>query len=257
MGDKIIVGIHQPNFLPWLGYFYKMAKCDIFVLLDNVQYTKNSFINRNRIKTPQGELWLTVPVRVKGRFGQLIKDVEIDNTANWRKKHLGTLEANYKKAKFFEQIFSSLKAAYYADNYGNLCEFNIRLLKLILSILKLEKRLVRASELDVGGESTQLLISIVKEVGGNVYLSGFGGAKYQEEELFKKAGITLAFYDFKHPVYPQLWSDFIPNLSVIDLLFNAGPESLNIILHNKCNDYRQSTPMEDGRERAAGGGGEV
>jgi len=237
MGDKLIVGIHQPNFLPWLGYFYKLAKSDVFVLLDNVQYTKNSFVNRNKIKTSQGAIWLTVPVKIKGRFGQLIKDVEINNTVNWRKKHLRTLEANYKKAKSFERIFSGLKAAYYADDWSNLCELNIRLLESLLSILKLEKRLVRASELNVEGESTQLLISIVKEVGGNVYLSGFGGAKYQEEELFEEAGITLEYYEFEHPVYPQLWSDFIPNLSIIDLLFNCGPKSFTAILHNKgAND---------------------
>lgn len=226
----MIVAIHQPNFLPWLGYFYKIAKCDTFVLLDNVQYTKNSFINRNKIKTPEGELWLTVPVKVKGRFGQLIKDVEIDNIVDWRKKHLRTLEMNYKRAKFFEQVFSRLKAVYYVNDWDNLCELNIRLLEEVLSILKLEKKLVRASELNVEGESTRLLINIVKAVGGNVYLSGFGGAKYQEEELFKQAGIALEYYDFKHPVYPQLWSDFVPNLSVIDLLFNCGSESLNIIL---------------------------
>lgn len=233
MGDKIIAGIHQPNFLPWLGYFYKMAKCDDFVLLDNVQYTKNSFINRNRIKTPQGTMWLTVPVKIKGRFGRLIKDVEINNTVNWKKKHLGTLGGNYKKARFFEQIFPGLEAIYYANDWNNLCELNLRLLEWVLSMLELEKRLIRASELGVEGESTQLLINIVKEVGGNVYLSGFGGAKYQEEELFKEAGITLEYYEFEHPVYPQLWSDFIPNLSIIDLLFNCGPKSFAVILHNR------------------------
>jgi len=235
VGNKVIVGIHQPNFLPWLGYFYKLAKCDTFVLLDNVQYTKNSFINRNRIKTPQGVKWLTVPVKIKGRFGQLIKDVEINSTIDWRKKHLGTLEANYKKARFFEPVFQGLKAVYCANDWDALCEVNIQLLKWSLSVLKLDRELVRASELNVWGESTRLLIDIVKEIGGDVYLSGFGGAKYQEEELFKKAGITLAYYEFKHPVYPQLWSDFVPNLSIIDLLFNCGPESLDIILRGKEN----------------------
>ena len=229
----MIVGIHQPNFLPWLGYFYKIAKSDVFVLLDNVQYTKNSFINRNRIKTSQGAMWLTVPVRIKGRFGQLIKDVEINDTVDWQKKHLGTLGANYGKARFFEAIFQGLKTIYYADDWSNLCELNVRLLEWVLSLLKLEKRIVRASDLNVKGESTRLLVSIVKAVGGDVYLSGFGGAKYQEEELFKQEGIELQYYEFNHPVYPQLWSDFVPNLSIIDLLFNCGPESLDIILRGK------------------------
>jgi hypothetical protein len=229
----MIVAIHQPNFLPWLGYFYKIAKCDVFVLLDNVQYVKNSFINRNKIKTPQGAQWLTVPVKIKGRFGQLIKDVEINNTMDWRKKHLRTLEMNYKRAKYFEPVFRGVEAIYFARDWQNLCELNIEILKWVVSLLGIEKRLMRASELNVKGEGTQLLINIVKEVGGNTYLSGFGGAKYQEEELFKEVGIKLQYYDFTHPVYPQLWSGFVPNLSIIDLLFNCGPESLSIILYGK------------------------
>jgi len=229
----MIVAIHQPNFLPWLGYFYKMAKCDVFVLLDNVQYTKNSFINRNRIKTSQGAQWLTVPVKTKGRFGQLIKDVEINNTVDWRRKHLRALEMNYKRARFFETVFQGLETIYFAHDWYNLCELNVRLLEWVLSLLGMEKRLVRAAELNVKGVGTQLLINIVKEVGGDVYLSGFGGAKYQEEGLFKEAGINLEYYDFEHPIYPQLWSGFVPNLSIIDLLFNCGPESLNIILYGK------------------------
>jgi len=103
----------------------------------------------------------------------------------------------------------------------------------VLSILKLEKKVVQASELNVKGKSMRLIIDIVKAVGGKVYLSGFGGAKYQDEKLFKEEGIELRYYEFSHPVYPQLWSDFIPNLSIIDLLFNCGPESLNIILRGK------------------------
>ena len=223
----MVVAIHQPNFLPWLGYFYKLGRSDVFVLLDNVQYTKNSFINRNRIKTPQGAKWLTVPVKIKGRSGQLIKDVEINNAADWRKKHLRTLEANYKKARFFEPIFQGLEAVYYANEWDNLCEFNIRLLKWALSMLKSEKRLIRASELSVGGKGTQLLINIVKALGGNMYLSGFGGVKYQEEGLFREAGITLSYCEFEHPIYPQLWGEFVSNLSVADLLFNCGPASLD------------------------------
>jgi hypothetical protein len=166
----MIVAIHQPNFLPWLGYFYKIAKCDVFVLLDNVQYVKNSFINRNKIKTPQGAQWLTVPVKTKGRFGQLIKDVEINNTVDWRKRHLRTLEMNYKRAKYFEPVFRGVEAIYFARDWQNLCELNIEILKWVVSILGIEKKLMRASELNVKGEGTQLLINIVKEVGGNTYL---------------------------------------------------------------------------------------
>ncbi|RKY50104.1 MAG: hypothetical protein DRP91_02555 [Candidatus Neomarinimicrobiota bacterium] len=226
MGDKI-VAIHQPNFLPWIGYFYKIVKSDIFVFLDSVQYTKNSFINRNKVKTSQGEMWLTVPVSFS--FGQLIREVRINNVVDWRKKHLKTLEINYKKAKFFYEVFEIVEEVYYSEDWMNLSEFNICLIEKIMSYLGLSCSFVRSSSLGISGKGTELLVNIVKKVGGNVYLSGFGGAKYQEEKLFKNEGISLIYYDFTHPVYEQLWGNFIPNLSIIDLLFNVGDGSASVI----------------------------
>ncbi len=222
MDDKI-VGIHQPNFLPWIGYFYKIGKSDVFVFLDNVQYAKNSFINRNKIKTPQGAAWLTVPVSFK--FGQLINEVKINNETKWREKHLKTLEMNYKKANFFDDIFEIIKKIYYLRDWQNLSDFNISLIKSIVSYFGLDKSFVKSSALGVRAKSTELLIQIVKKVGSDVYLSGFGGVKYQDEGLFKKGGINLEYYNFHHPTYTQLWGRFIPNLSMIDLLFNCGPKS--------------------------------
>jgi len=224
----MIVGIHQPNFLPWIGYFYKIARSDAFVFLDSVQYSKNSFINRNRIKTPQGAVWLTVPVSFK--FGQLINEVTISNKTDWREKHLKTLEMNYKRATFFEDVFKIIKRIYYLKDWQNLSDFNIRLIRAVLSYLGLDKPLVKSSSLNVKGKSTELLLQIIKKVDGNIYLSGFGGAKYQEEKLFKKEGIELVYYNFSHPTYAQLWGNFISNLSIIDLLFNYGKESTKIIL---------------------------
>jgi len=226
MGSRI-VAIHQPNFLPWIGYFYKIAKSDIFVFLDNVQYTKNSFINRNKIKTPQSAMWLTVPVSFN--FGQLINEVKINNEINWREKHIRTLEMNYKRANFFEDVFEIIKKIYYLKNWQNLSDFNISLTKTIASYLGLDKPFVKSSALGIKGKSTELLIQIVKKVGGNVYLSGFGGAKYQEEGLFKNEGIKLVYYNFTHPIYKQLWNGFIANLSIVDLLFNAGHTSIEVI----------------------------
>lgn len=224
----MLVSIHQPNFLPWIGYFYKIVKSDIFVFLDNVQYTKNSFINRNKIKIPQGDIWLTVPISFK--FGQLINEVKINNKTDWREKHLKTLEMNYKRTYFYEDVFKIIKETYYLKNWQNLSDFNISIIKTITSYLGLNKSIIKSSSLDVQGKSTKLLIQIVKKVGGNAYLSGFGGIKYQEEELFKKEGIKLVYYNFTSPIYKQLWSKFIPNLSIIDLLFNYGKKSINVIL---------------------------
>ncbi len=121
----MIVAIHQPNFWPWIAYFYKILRCDTFVFLDNVQYTKNSFINRNKIKTSQGYIWLTVPVSFN--FGQKILEVKINNNTDWRKKHLKTLELNYKKAIFFEEIYEIIKEVYYKEEWLYLIDLNIDL----------------------------------------------------------------------------------------------------------------------------------
>jgi len=223
----MIITIHQPNFLPWIGYFYKILKCERFVFLDNVQYTKNSFINRNKIKTSQGELWLTVPVSF--HFGQKIFEVKIDNSFDWRKKHLKTLELNYRKAPFFDEIYSLIEEVYYKDGWESISDLNIELILKICNYLNIEREFIRSSDLGVDGKATELLISIVKELNGKVYLSGFGGAKYQEERLFEEAGIKLVYYDFQHPIYNQLYGSFIPNLSIIDLLFNSGKLSADVI----------------------------
>ncbi len=222
------VAIHQPNFLPWLGYFYKIAKCDVFVFLDSVQYTKNSFINRNKIKTPQLDAWLTVPVSFK--FGELISEVRINNDTSWREKHLKTLEMNYKKSKCFEEVFNEIKQIYYLKDWQYLSDFNISLLKAITSYIGLNKSFIKSSTWDIPAQSTELLVQIVKKMNGNTYLSGFGGANYQEEDLFTKEGISLEYYNFHHPTYTQLWGEFIPNLSIIDLLFNCGSKSRDYLL---------------------------
>jgi len=223
----MIVAIHQPNFLPWLGYFYKVAKCDVFVFLDDAQYSKNSFINRNKVKTSQDAIWLTVPVSFK--FGELINEVKINNQIPWREKHLKTFEMNYKRADFFEDVFEIIKGIYCSKDWQNLSDLNISLAEAIACYLGLNTPFVKSSALSVEAKSTELLMQIVKKVGGDIYLSGFGGVKYQEETEFAKAGIKLMYSDFNHPVYKQLWGDFIPNLSVMDLLFNAGSGALEII----------------------------
>jgi len=219
-----IVAIHQPNFLPWLGFFYKMLKSDIFVFLDNVQYSKNSYQNRVKIKTPQGAIWLTVPVSHK--FGQLTSEVEINNEEPWRKKHLKTLELNYKKTSFFKEVFELLQEIYLKKEWELLVDFNIELIFGISKFLGIKTETIRASSLNVSGKSTDLLISIAKELNASTYLSGKGGAIYQDEEKFKAKGINLVYSDFRHPVYTQAWGEFIEGLSIIDLLFNCGNDSI-------------------------------
>lgn len=225
----MIVAIHQPNFLPCIGYFYKLIKSDIFVLLDDVQFTKNSFINRNRIKTPNGAQWITVSIIHKGRFRQMIFETEIANENKWKKKILGSFRANYSKSTFFQKYYPVLETII-MNKYERLVDLNIALLKWVLKELEIDTSIVCSSTIKgVEGYSTERLISICRALGFNNYLSGFGGENYQDKKLYQEADIKLLIYDFQPPIYPQLWGDFLSNLSIVDLLFNCGYNSKKII----------------------------
>jgi len=222
------IAVHQPQYLPWLGYFHKMMMADVFVFLDNVQFKKNEFQNRNRIKTKDRVIWLTVPVI--HRFPQLISEVMINNRENWRKKHLRTLEINYRKAPYFERFFPIFVEGLEKE-WVYLSPLNIYFVEKIAEALAIEKRFVVASELESLPEgATDRLVAICRKLGGNTYISGAGGRGYLELTKFEKAGIKVIFQEFKHPVYPQLYGEFEPYLSVVDLLFNLGEESGKIIL---------------------------
>jgi hypothetical protein len=226
----MIAAIHQPNFVPWIGYFYKISKADVFVLLDDVQFTKNSFINRNQIKTPQGAQWLTLPALQTGKFGQNINEVGIVQFEHNIKKVLKTVEGNYKKAAFYDQYFPGFENCL-LQNGDNMAAINIALIKWVVTELEIKTPLITSSDLKVEGESTLRLINICKQINADNYLSGFGGNKYQEAELYKEHGIELTMTNFKHPEYKQLWGDFAPSMSIIDLLLNCGDQS-KIILEN-------------------------
>jgi len=219
----MIVAIHQPNFLPWIGYFYKMLKADRFVFLDDVQFIRRGYTARVKIKTKDGETWLTVPVIKKGRYLQSINEVELEPDTKWKKKTLGTLHASYAKAPFFKSFFPELESIIMND-FQLLSELNIALIKWLATIFEINTPNIRSSELNgITGESTDRLVNICKALNADKYLSGFGGQKYQEQETFNQNNIELSIYNFTHPVYPQPWGDFLPGLSSIDFLFNCGP----------------------------------
>lgn len=223
----MLAAIHQPQFMPWLGYFDKMDRCDVFVLLDNVQYKKNEYQNRNRIKTSQGWQWLTVPV--KYRFPQMINEVQIDNSVDWQKKHLHALETNYRKAHYFEKYINLFKE-FYSKEWQTLSQVNIASIALLKDILGIKTRVVIASEMQgLRDEPNLRLIDICKRLGADTYLAGKDGRNYMNLDLFNDAGIKLEFQEFKHPAYPQLFGRFEYFMSAIDLTFNCGNESLEII----------------------------
>lgn len=219
-----VVAIHQPNYIPWPGYFHKLAACDVFVHLDAVQYPRGqSFAARNRIKTPNGVTYLTVPVSVpKGHEGKAsYLEVELADE-RWRDKHLKTVEQSYKRAPHFEEVFELYRAG--LERGETLVDLNIGLIEAIARYLGIETRRVRLSELlDSFGEKTELILDVCRAVGSDTYLSGSGGGReYTNEELLNEHGIELRYDEYEYPEHPQLWNGFEPNLSVLDLLFNCG-----------------------------------
>jgi hypothetical protein len=223
----MIVAIHQPQYLPWIGYFHKIDRADKFVLLDNVQYKKNEWQNRNKIKNSNGWQWITLPVIY--RFGEKIKEIRINNRVQWRKKHLHSIFINYRRAPYFKEYFHIFEDVY-SKEWEFMVDINKEFIRRIMYILGIEKELILASKLGLlDNDPTDRLVNICIKVGGNTYLSGRDGAKYMNLEKFKGVGLKIIFQDFRHPVYPQLYGNFIENLSIIDLLFNCGDRSINIL----------------------------
>jgi len=226
----MIVSIHQPQYLPWLGYFDKIDKADAFVLLDNVQFKKNEVQNRNKIKTAAGEQWLTVPVMYQ--FPQLINQVEINNRERWQHKQQQALISNYKKAPHWsvlEAFFTDL----FQSQWQTISQLNIHVVKKLVEILGIKTPLHIASEMgNFPEDPDERLIAITKYLGADTYLAGSGGRNYMDVDKYNRNSIKVLFQDYKHPVYHQLFGDFLPYMSVIDLIFNHGDESLRILRGN-------------------------
>uniref|UniRef100_A0A7C4YSC9 WbqC family protein n=1 Tax=candidate division WOR-3 bacterium TaxID=2052148 RepID=A0A7C4YSC9_UNCW3 len=216
----IKIGIHQPNFLPHTGFFKKLFLSDIFVILDDVQFSRRSFTQRTLIKYDNFAGWLTIPVLKKGRYYQLIKDTEIDNEREWMKMHLKTFYHFYRKARYFFEIYDILKEIY-SKKERFLIDFNIRGIYRIKDYLGIDKKIVFSSEINVKGTKTDRIIQILKRLDGNVYVSGEGGKKYLDMDKMNENGFKVIFYE-RVKEYRQLGLGFIPGLSIIDLLFNEG-----------------------------------
>jgi len=224
----MVVGILQPGYLPWLGFFEQVYRSDIFVIYDDVQYDKNGWRNRNRIKTPNGIQWLTVPVILKKQNKPPIKDVRINNQENWRKKHLESIKTNYSRAKYFFTYYPIFEKIY-SKEWEFLIDLDIQIIHVICDVLGLKREFRLSSDLVAEGDKNFRLIDICKKLGADTFYEGQSGKDYIDEKCFKDAGIEVQFQDYKHPEYSQLYGDFIPYLSIIDLLFNEGDRSLEIL----------------------------
>ena len=221
------VGIHQPQYLPWLPYFLKIAKCDIFIILDHVDFQKNGLQNRNQIKTDKGHQWITVPVEHK--LGQKINDIKINNQLNWRKKHTKSIINHYSRSKYFDFYIDDFKKIY-EMNWVKLVDLNLAFIYLILNILEIKTKIIKSSSLNVEGKSSQLLINICKKVGAETYISGIGAREYLNQNDFKKNEIELIL---EPPVFPKKYNQvynnigFLNDLSVVDIIMNCGKEYEN------------------------------
>jgi hypothetical protein len=213
------ISTHQPNYIPWLGYFYKIAESDIFVFLDDVQYSNHGMHNYHYVKTPQGSYRMKIPVI--GSQGDLIKSIRTRDELEWKDKHLKILTANYKRAKFFEEIFSDFSGLINSP-YPNLATQNMTIVKFLCERLGIETRFIEASSLNITSTREDRIIDICNTLHGEIYNSGSGARGYQKEEDFTLKGITLKYSAFQPFIYPQQWGDFQSNVTILDYLMNCG-----------------------------------
>ena len=224
-----VLAAHQPNFLPWLGLFHKVEQADVWVLADDVQYSRGSLTNRNRIRTASGWQWLTVPVLTRGRGRQQICDVQTEPDGDWRRKHCQSLRWHYGHAPFFDAYAPAIEGLY-AGAGPQLIDLNVALLRHLLQLLEVEVEVRFSSQMDLPNERTSRLVDMAKSCDCQVYLAGGVASKaYLDGEAFAAAGIECRFTPFEHPVYPQCHAGFVAEMSVVDLLFNCGPQSREVL----------------------------
>lgn len=220
------IAIHQPNYLPWIGFFDKLDSVEKFVLLDKASQSKSGYTNRAKIKTPNGPYLLTVPLKNKE---QPINELLIAHGKNWSTNHWKAIEANYKKSKFWSLYKDDLQELYHKQ-WTHIAPLNIALIRHFKSLLTIPTEILLESDFEQNfGSKNERNVNIVSHLGGDIYLSGIGAKAYNDESHFNERQIKLIYQDFKHPIYPQRFGEFQPNLSIIDMLFHCGPETMDII----------------------------
>lgn len=239
------VAIHQPNFFPWLGFFDKIARADVFVFMDNVQFPRTSrgtWLNRVKMVVGGRDAWITAPVDRSGPEKRPIHEMRVKDDLPWREKLVRTLDANYRRAPFADEVLPVVSEVL-ANPTDSLAEFNIFAIRVLLERMRMRTdHLVLGSSLDVEGSATDLLISMTRAVGGTVYLCGGGADGYQEDDRFSEAGLGLQYQSFDHPVYSQATTEsFVPGLSILDVLMNSGFEGTRSLL---LQNGRMDSPVD-------------
>jgi len=223
----MIITIHQPEHMPWLGFFHKMSLADVYVLLDNVQFKKNNWQNRNRIINRNGmEIWLTVPVLTKGHMTSTIKETIIDSHNPWQRNYLGRIQDAYCRHPYYSSYFHEIKRIIYKP-HTSIAALNYDFIQFFREILSINNRIIWASDLDVHGKGTDLLLDICTTLNANKYISGPDGRNYLNLEDFKNKQVEVEFHHFLYPVYPA--QHYLQGLSALDLIMNQGANSKKII----------------------------
>lgn len=219
------VAIVQSNYIPWKGYFDMIAAVDEFILYDDMQYTRRDWRNRNQIKTPQGVQWLTVPVKVKGKYHQTIRETEIEGT-QWATDHWKALAQNYRRASFFAEVADWLEPLYVEESPSHLSVLNRQLIEAICAYLGITTTISNSWNYLLSEGKTERLAKLCISAGGSEYISGPAAKDYIDESIFAEYGIKLTWFDYVgYPEYPQLWGEFAHGVSILDLLFNCGKDA--------------------------------
>ena len=224
-----VMAAHQPNYLPWLGVLARAGQADVFVLADDVQFSKHGYTNRNRIRTAGGWQWLTVPVRTRGRAGQRVLDVLVDESRPWPRKHLESLRWNYARAPHFEEHEAVLEEIY-GHSHRSLLDWNLGLLRFLMDRFAIDTEVRLSSQVGSRAEGSRRIADLAVACGCDVYLAGDGGSRsYLDEGVMGEAGVEVRYARFEHPRYPQCFPGFEPGMCGLDLLFNCGPRSREVL----------------------------
>ena len=232
MDSRTLFTAHQPAYLPWLGYLHKLAVADEMVVLDNVQYEKNSFINRNKIKGSNGLIWLTIPILNSGHIDKTIKEMKLDNKG-WKDNHWKNIYYNYKKAPYFNK-YADYFEDFYKKDWEYLIEVTNEQLSFFTKLLGIKTNIIYQSDIGVNSKKQNLILDLCNDRNRDNFIFGSNGKDYADLNYFKKHDIQVYFQEYKHPQsYPQLYGSFEPNMAIIDLLFNVPKEQiLDIIMSN-------------------------
>lgn len=230
MSKKITVSIHQPGYLPWLGFFKKISSSDIFVFLDDVKFVRKQWQSRNKIRTNQGSQWLSVPA--KNGMIKNLNDVKIDHNTEWGLNHKKDIQFNYKKSPFFQNYWNFFDELY-DEKFEKLIDLNLKIILYLMKVLKIDTKVILSSELNIKKTKSDRILAICKKLDADIYLSGAMGVDYLNINDFSENNIKVEFQNFQHPIYKQIYEPFIPNMASIDLLFNEGENAAKIIREAK------------------------